>query len=139
MATVTFAYDHSRDPMHPGDLADKIAAALGINPPDVDINHTQIIATGTGVTEANRAAIQAVINAYVLDPVRAKSQTAAEARLKQSYVLLRQWAGDARTAAAAWDGQTTAQRFATTKVMLDRFGKLCDGMADLLRNQSLDQ
>lgn len=139
MASLTFAYDHARDPMHPGDLADKIAAALAIQPPTVDINPTQIIATGAGVAEANRAAIQTVINAYVLDPVRAKSASAEEARLKQSYQVLRQWGIDARTATAAWDGQTTAQRMATTKVMLDRFGKLCDGMADLLRNQSLDQ
>jgi len=139
MATVTFAYDHARDPMHPGDLADKIATALSIQPPTVDINPTQIIATGAGVTEGNRAAIQTVIDAYVLDPVRAKSASAEEARLKQSYLVLRQWAQDANIATAAWDGQTTAQRLATTKVMLDRFGKLCDGMADLLRHDRLDQ
>lgn len=69
MATVTFTYDHSRDPMHPGDLADKIAAALTLaNPPTVDISPTQIIATHPNVTSANTAAIQTVINAYVLDP-----------------------------------------------------------------------
>jgi hypothetical protein len=138
MATVTFTYDHSRDPMHPGDLSDKIATALGIQPPTVDINPTQIIATGAGVTEANRAAIQAVIGAYVIDPVRAKAASAEEARLRSQYATMRQWAADARTATAAWDAQTTAQRFATTKVMLDRFGKLCDGMADLLKHDRLD-
>jgi len=138
MATVVFPYDHSRDPMHPGDLADKIASALSIQPPNVDIDPKRIIVSGAGVTEAGRAAIQAVIGGYVFDPVRAKSLSAEEARLKQSYASLRQWAADARTATAAWDGQTTAQRFATTKVMLDRFGKLCDGMADLLKHEALD-
>ena len=138
MATVIFAYDHARDPMHPGDLADKVAAVLSISPPVVDINPTQIIAAGAGVTEANRTAIQAVINAYVLDPVRAKSASAEEARLRQSYVTLRQWAADARAETAAWDGQTAAQRNVALKTTIDRFGKLCDGMADLLRHASLN-
>jgi len=139
MATVAFAYDHSRDPMHPGDLADKIAAALSIQPPNVDIDPKQIIVSGAGVTEAGRAAIQAVIGGYVFDVVRAKSASAEEARLRQSYAALRSWAADARAATAAWDTQTTAQRLATTKVMLDRFGKLCDGMADTLKRDGLDQ
>lgn len=139
MSAVTFAYDHSRDPMHPGDLADKIAAALVIQPPNVDIDPRQIVVAGTGVNENVRAAIQAVIDAYVLDPVRAKSASAEEARLKQSYSILRQWAADARTEVAAWDGQTTAQRNAAIKIIIDRLGKLCDGMADILKNGGLDQ
>lgn len=139
MSTVTFAYDHSRDPMHPGDLADKIAAALGIQPPNVDIDPKQIVITGTGVNENVRASIQAVIDAYVLDSVRAKSATAEEARLKKSYTTLRQWAQDARDEVAAWDSQTTAQRNAAIKVTIDRLGKLCDGMADILKNGGLDQ
>lgn len=140
MSTVTFSYDHSRDPMHPGDLADKIAAALGLAvPPTVDIDPKSIVVTGTGVNEAARTAIQAVINAYVLDLVRAKSATAEEARLKKSYTTLRQWAQDARDEVAAWDSQTTAQRNAAIKVTIDRLGKLCDGMADLIKTGGLDQ
>ncbi len=71
MATVTFIYDHSRDPMNPDDLGDKIATALSLTSmPVVDINPTQIIVTHPNVTSANTAAIQAVINAYVLDANR---------------------------------------------------------------------
>lgn len=71
MAAVTFTYDHSRDPMNPVDLGDKIATALTLtSPPTVDINPTQIIVTHANVAEANRAAIQTVINAYTLDNAR---------------------------------------------------------------------
>ena len=73
MATVTFSYDHSRDPMNPGHLARQIQTALNLaSPPDVDIDPTQIIVTRAGVTEANRAAIQSLINAYVYDAAEAK-------------------------------------------------------------------
>ena len=71
MSAVVFAYDHSRDPMHPGDLADKIATALALSvAPRVDIAPAQITVTHQNVTEANRTAIQAVIDSYVLDPIR---------------------------------------------------------------------
>lgn len=69
MATVTIAYSHSRDPMNPDDLGNKIASALALTSlPVVDINPTQIIVTHASVTSGNTAAIQAVVNAYVLDP-----------------------------------------------------------------------
>jgi len=69
MATVTLAYNHARDPMNPDDLGNKIAVALGLTTlPVVDINATQIVVTHASVTSANTAAIQAVVNAYVLDP-----------------------------------------------------------------------
>jgi hypothetical protein len=72
MATLTFAYNHSRDPMNPGDLADKIAAGLSLtSAPQVDVNPTQIVVTHPSITSGNTAAILAMINAYVLDPVRA--------------------------------------------------------------------
>lgn len=72
MATVTIAYDHSRDPMHPGDLAERLASQFNLTVmPEIYINPTQIIVRHPNVTSANTAAIQTVINAYVLDPVRA--------------------------------------------------------------------
>lgn len=72
MATLTLSYDHSRDPMNPGDLADDIAAALTLGtPPAVGIDQTSITVNHPNVTETNRAAIEAVIGSYVLDPVRA--------------------------------------------------------------------
>ena len=69
MATLTFAYNHARDPMNPDDLGNKIAVALALTSlPKVDINPTQIIVTHASITSGNTAAIQTVINAYVLDP-----------------------------------------------------------------------
>ena len=73
MATVTFAYNHSRDPMNPDHLARQIQGSLSLaSPPDVQINPTQIIVTRAGVTETNRAAIQALIDAYVYNAAEAK-------------------------------------------------------------------
>ncbi len=68
MATITFAYNHARDPMNPAQLADQIATALSLSTnPTVDINPTQIIVTHPNVSSANTAAIQTVISAYVFD------------------------------------------------------------------------
>lgn len=73
MATVTFAYDHSRDPMNPGHLARQIQASLNLpTPPNVDIDPQSIVVSHANVAEANRAAIQALISAYVYDQTEAK-------------------------------------------------------------------
>lgn len=86
MATVTIPYNHSRDPMSPAQLADQIATSLSLTTlPTVDISPTQIVVTHPSVTSGNTAAIQTLINAYVLDPswaggvegnLRSKAQTA---------------------------------------------------------------
>lgn len=68
MAAVIFAYDHSRDPMNPNHLGLLISNALNLtSQPVVDINPTQIIVTHPNVSEANRAAIQSLIDGYVFD------------------------------------------------------------------------
>ncbi len=70
MTTVTFVYDHSRDPMSPEHLGDLIATATGLTTdPQVVIDATSITVTAAGVGEAKRAQIQAVIDSYVFDPV----------------------------------------------------------------------
>lgn len=89
MATVTIAYNHARDPMNPGDLAFKILTALSLTSmPRVDINPTQIAVTHANVTSANTAAIQTVINAYVLDPnwqgLQSDDQSLLLSRLRQA-------------------------------------------------------
>ncbi len=67
---VVFPYDHSRDPMNPGQLADQIQSAASLSSaPVVDIDPTHIFVTHSQVTEQNRAAIQALIDAYVFDPI----------------------------------------------------------------------
>lgn len=69
MATLTFAYDHSRDPMAPTQLADQIATTLALaTEPTVEINPTQIIVTHPSISSGNTAAVQSLINAYVFDP-----------------------------------------------------------------------
>lgn len=71
MATLVFAYDHSRDPMNPGDLAERIATQGNLTvQPQVSIDPTSITVQHPSITEANRASIQTIINAYSLDPVR---------------------------------------------------------------------
>lgn len=52
----------------------------------------------------------------------------AALRLRQSYQALRQFADDAAVVAAQGTNVTQAQH----KALFDRFGKLCDGLADLL-------
>lgn len=72
MATIAIPYDHARDPMNPGDLGSKISAALNLtSDPKVDIDPANVVVTHPAISSANTAAIQAVIAAYTLDPVRA--------------------------------------------------------------------
>lgn len=75
MATLTFVNDGRT--IHPDDLADKIATALGLtSPPEVSTtNATQqppsaIVVTHANISAGNQAAIQAVIDAYTLDTNR---------------------------------------------------------------------
>jgi|ERR1051326_944957 capsule polysaccharide export protein KpsE/RkpR len=69
MATLTLAYNHSRDPMNPDQLATQIASSLALTTnPTVDINATQIVVTHASITSSNTTAIQNLINAYVFDP-----------------------------------------------------------------------
>lgn len=70
MATLTFTYDHARDPMNPQDLGDKITTALALAAPApvINISPTQIVITHASITAANTAAIQALISAYVITP-----------------------------------------------------------------------
>ena len=71
MATLTFAYDHTRDPMNPDDLAQRIVDQFNLTTwPQVDIDPTSITVTHPQATEAARTQIQTLINNYVLDPVR---------------------------------------------------------------------
>jgi hypothetical protein len=58
----------------------------------------------------------------------------APQRLRQSYSALRQWSIDAAAVSAAGGTPTPAQ----LRALFDRFGKLCDGIADMLLNMSLD-
>lgn len=130
MATVAFPYDHARDPMHPLQLADQIASALNlVVTPTVDINPTQIIVEHPNVTEANRAAIQNLINAYVLDPDYAGAGTGVRGSLlvkaRKALTVNNTYLAKASPTAA----ETTAQARALTrecsgiiKLLIEDFG-----------------
>ena len=62
----------------------------------------------------------------------------APTRLRQSYAALRQWQTDAMTTVGEWDALTQAQKNARLKIVIQRFGLLCDGVADLLLAQAMD-
>jgi hypothetical protein len=53
-------------------------------------------------------------------------------RLRNSFALLRQWADEAETTYANWPTMTNAQKDASNRAVVLRFGKVCDGLADLL-------
>ncbi len=57
--------------------------------------------------------------------------------LAQNVATLRQWKTDSDSAVAAWDGQTQAQKNATLKVVIGRFGTICDRLADFIEVQRL--
>lgn len=83
MATLTIPYDHSRDPMNPDDLSDRIAAALGVTTaPVVDIDPVSITVTDPSVDESKLTQVQAVIAAYVFDPARSKTGSGIAGRLR---------------------------------------------------------
>lgn len=67
------------------------------------------------------------------------SRDAKKLNVKNAVPTLRQWATDAASAVAAWDGQTTAQRFAALKIVVTRFGVLSDRMADIIQAQRIDK
>lgn len=72
MAALVFQYDHSRDPMNPDDLAQKLVDQFSLTTwPTVDIDHTTITVTHPQATEQVRNTIQTIIDNYVLDPTRA--------------------------------------------------------------------
>lgn len=56
----------------------------------------------------------------------------APQRLRTAYASLRQWSQDADSVAASYDTMTAAQRLAAQKQLFVRFGRVCDGLADLL-------
>jgi hypothetical protein len=58
----------------------------------------------------------------------------APTRLRNQYNVLRQWSIDAAAVSAAGGTPTAAQ----LRALFDRFGKLCDGLADLLLSIGLD-
>lgn len=63
----------------------------------------------------------------------------APARLRTAYAALRQWSVDADAVAAQYDAMTAAQRVAAQKQLFTRFGRMADGLADLLMWLAVDR
>src|SRR3990167_3957799 len=111
------------------DLGPKIAASIGKAIRDAGYKQAQAIVDGD-ITEADRAAIQAAINAYVYDPDY--FLTEEQKRLK-AMTALNQWAADAAVVAAQGANVSQAQ----LKLTIGRLGKLCAGLADLLKHMGV--
>jgi len=72
------------------------------------------------------------------DLTQVVARAAARDGIDTAYTALRAWADDAETAVAAWDGWTSAQRFAALKTAITRLGVFFDRFADLLQSQGKD-
>lgn len=127
--TTLSSFTRPADPIGP-DLGPRIAAATGLGITDATCTPTDVLVTGPSLAQGHKAAIQAFLNSYTHDPDY--SLSAEQKRLK-AMTALNQWATDASTAVAAWDGWTQAQKNAAMKTVVDRLGKLCSGLADLLK------
>lgn len=69
MPTITFTGAHP-DPMNPDQLADLIARQFSLTTnPKVDVDPLEIRVTHPQASENQRTQVQAIIDAYVLDPV----------------------------------------------------------------------
>lgn len=113
MATLTFAYDHSRDPMNPTDLGNRIATALNLTfLPRVDIDPSSIVVTAAGVGEAARATIQALIDAYLLDPDLAHASDALDVLRSKARKAI-----DANNTFLALQSPTQAQMLAQVRML----------------------
>lgn len=135
MAALTIPYNHARDPMSPGQLADQIAAALTVARPQVDIDPTSITVTGTGIGPAKQSQIQAVVDAYVFDPAWAGPAGSPEANL----ALIRQRAAQALTVNAtflALAAPTNAQVVAQVKALTRECNALLRMMLNALDDVS---
>lgn len=96
----------------------------------------------TVLADIPQTTLDAAVEAHTADfsvqpptPTRDVEQGDARTRLRNSYTALRQWAADAAVVAAQGTNVTQAQN----KALFDRFGKLADGLADLLVTLSIDR
>lgn len=80
----------------------------------------------------------AFLAARATTATKAATMNAKRTSIGQQVAALRGWKTDADNAVAAWDGQTTAQRFAALKVVLNRFGILSNHLADFIQAQGHD-
>ena len=113
--------------------------SLAVDVNEVDDNGVRSLAVyfeEAGPSVASLTAWRAEVAAHVPTPPSALEQDRAGApdRLRQSYSSLRTWADDAAVVAAQGANVSQAQ----LKALFDRFGKLADGLADLLLRLNLD-
>jgi hypothetical protein len=117
-------------------LEEQLNAALSLSGTKAYGNNTVISVEHASLTSGHDAAVNATLSAYVFDPTYgALSQ---DTNLHGIAATLDQWATDAAAAVAAWDGQTTAQRFAVVKVLLQRFGTMSARLSDLVKYAGAD-
>lgn len=126
----TRAYPHTLPAIDRGQMDELLRAALSLPDCTSTAVGDTVFVTDAALTAAHDPAVHAVIAGYVLD---ADFGVPAEHRgLRGAVVLLRQWADDAEAAVGTWDTLSTAQRFATMKVVLGRLELFMRRFADLL-------
>ena len=60
-------------------------------------------------------------------------------RLRIIISTLRAWSADAKTVYADWPNKTAAQKDAVNREVVQRLGRLCDGLIDVLLYLTLDR
>lgn len=91
---------------------------------------------GSDISEADRTFIEGQIAGAVADSQAAAqekdNEAASKRRLGGAAANLQSWANDAAGVVAQWDGSTPAQKDAALKVVIQRFGILCNRIDDIL-------
>jgi hypothetical protein len=117
---------------HGPDLVPHISSAIGKVVRDAGVSPTEgAVVDGPAIVEADRPAIQAAINSYVHNP---DFFATAEQRALRVHAALRQWEQDALAVGAQGGNVTQTQ----LKTLFDRFGRVCGGLADLIRHLGLN-
>lgn len=77
--------------------------------------------------------------ALIAKEAEAADRASKKTSLSNAITTLRAWSDDIETAVAAWDGWTTAQRFAALKTLSTRTGLMQDHLANLLEVMRVDK
>jgi hypothetical protein len=108
-----------------------IDAALGLTGCITSANLTTIFVDHPSLTSANDAAIQTVINAYVID--NDFGIPAEIIRLRTFYTNLATWADSAALVDTNWSGNTyTATKDGQLRILYRNISLLANGLRDLL-------
>ena len=122
--------------VNPLQLSREIQAALSLTfPPEIFDKDSNLAVESPELTESHKIAVQGVIAKHVPNPLY--GMTPEQINLK-IYSTLKTWAADAAQVYTDWPTKTAGQKDAVNREVVNRIGKLCSGLADLLRFQGLN-